>query len=319
MRTIAHLMVMWLTFLGGSACYAQGRFSQATPISASQFFGALKEVSLDLRSDPSLAKFVPLAEQQADIVKALAAHGIAVRPNAQVTLLVTVTHRAPVIESRSVTTGQVGDSTAVQGIYILTEFFVKAAALRNGKLHLVRAAPAVGWAGSTRAEDSSIRKFLLGDETRQDARNRFVETFGDSLQAIVPNPTAETPWIVNSWTEKATAAADAEYVRLMTPGTPIDKSSLEGLNSTPEIYLSPNFNHDDCKADPSWEQCLDQGFPAPGLDRIAAAARVLRPFFQLRVRLRASGAALLRGVRCDLSTAIGSGVRTQWETGPRVG
>ncbi len=230
-------MVVW-ALLGGSACYAEGRFSQAIPISASQFFGALKEVSLDLRSDPSFAKFIPLAEQQADIVKALAAHGIAVRPNAQVTGLVTATHRAPVIESRSVTTGQVGDSTAVQGIYILTEFFVKAVALRNGKLHLVRAPPAVGWAGSTLAEDSGIRKFLLGDQTRQDTRNRFVETFGDSLKAIVPNPTAETPWIVNSWTEKATAAADAEYVRLMTPGTPIDKSPLEGLNSTLEISES---------------------------------------------------------------------------------
>jgi hypothetical protein len=251
-KTAVRLLILWLALLGGSACYAQGRFSQATPIGATQFFAALKEVSLDLRSDPSLAKFIPLPEQQTDIVKALAGHGIAVRPNAQVTLLVTVTHRAPVIESRNVTTGQVGDSTAVQGIYILTEFFVKAAALRNGKLHLVRAAPAVGWAGSTLAEDSDIRKFLLGDQTRQDTRNRFVEVFGDSLQAIVPNPPAETPWIVNSWTEKATAAADAEYVRLMTPGTPIDKSPLEGLNSTPEIYLSPRFNHDDCKADPGW-------------------------------------------------------------------
>jgi len=46
----------------------------------------LKEVSLDLRSDSSLAKFIPLAEQQSEIIKALAGYGIAVRPNMQVTL-----------------------------------------------------------------------------------------------------------------------------------------------------------------------------------------------------------------------------------------
>ncbi len=62
-KSAVRLLVLWLPLLGGSACYAQGRFSQATPISGSQFFAALKAVSLDLRSDPSLTKFIPLAEQ----------------------------------------------------------------------------------------------------------------------------------------------------------------------------------------------------------------------------------------------------------------
>ncbi len=144
----AHFVVLLLALLGGSACYAQGSFSQATPISGSQFFGALKAVSLDLRSDPSLAKYISLADQESEITKALAGYGIAVRPNMQVTLVVTAIHHAPVMKSAIVGTGEVADSTVVHGIYIVTEFFLKTAALRNGKLHLVMAAPARSWSGS---------------------------------------------------------------------------------------------------------------------------------------------------------------------------
>jgi hypothetical protein len=57
---------------------------------------------------------------------------------------------------------------------------------------------------------------------------------------------------VSSWTEKAKAAVDADFVRIMSPGTPVDKSPLEGITGAPEIILEPHFDHDDCKADPAW-------------------------------------------------------------------
>jgi len=191
--------LLWLSVLGGSACYAQGRFSQAAPISGSQFFAALKAVSLDLRSDPSLAKFISVVDQQSEIAKALAGYGIAVRPNMQVTLVVTVIHHDPVIESRDVSTGQVDDSSVVHGIYIVTEFFLKAAALRNGKLHPVMAAPGLSWSGSEQAEDSGLRKFLMGDQTRQDIRNRFVRIFGECLEGVTRDTDSqETPWFIDS-------------------------------------------------------------------------------------------------------------------------
>jgi hypothetical protein len=57
---------------------------------------------------------------------------------------------------------------------------------------------------------------------------------------------------VNSWTAQAKAAIDAEFVRIMSPGTPVDKTPLEGIASAPEIVLVPHFDHDDCKADASW-------------------------------------------------------------------
>ena len=264
-RTAAYLLVLWLPVLGGSACYAQSRFSQATPISGSQFFSALKEVSLDLRSDPSLAKFIPLAEQQNEIVKALATYGISVRPNMQVTLMVTVTHHEPTIESKSVTTGRVEESRVVNGIYILTEFFLKTAALRNGKLHPVMAAPALAWSGSEQAEDSGFRKLVMGDETRQDIRNRFVRIFGECLQKVTRDTAPqETPWFVDSWTEKAKAAADADYVKLMSPGTPVDKNPLAELSSAPKITLDPRFNEDSCKADPGWKNSWTRVFERLG-------------------------------------------------------
>ncbi len=122
---------------------AQTTYTQATYISTRQFCAGLKEVSLDLRSDPSLAKFVSPADQRADIVIALAAYGIAIRPGSQVTLVVTATHHDDAIQSRNVTTGQVEDTNIVHGIYFNLQFYLKAAALRNGRLHLVMVAPAV--------------------------------------------------------------------------------------------------------------------------------------------------------------------------------
>src|SRR6201999_2222555 len=183
MRKIAvHLPVLSLTLLGSAVCSAQGAFSQATYITKSQFFAQLKEVSLDLRSDPSLTKFISSAEQQADIARALGGYGISVRPNAPVTLVATVTHTQDTVESRDRVTGRVEDTTVIHGLYISSQFFVKAAAWRKGKLHLVMASPALGWSGSTQAEGSGVRKFLLGDETQQDIKDRFVRIFGESLK-----------------------------------------------------------------------------------------------------------------------------------------
>ena len=57
----------------------------------------------------------------------------------------------------------VQETIVVHGIYISLRFFVKAAALRNGKLHLVWAAPETSFSGSTLAEDNATRKLLFGD------------------------------------------------------------------------------------------------------------------------------------------------------------
>lgn len=101
----------------------------------------------------------------------------------------------------------------------------------------------------------------------------FVNVVGDSLKEFLPAPPPEAtslqgiraaaarqqgpppaapPWAVTSWSDKAKAAVDAEFVRLMSPGTPVDKNPLEGITAAPEIVLEPHFEHDDCKADTAW-------------------------------------------------------------------
>ena len=265
--------IFCLVLLGVSSVYAQNRYSQAAEIDDSEFLSAVKEVSLDLQSDDSLAQYISLAAQRNEIVSALAGYGITVRPNAQVTLAVTVTDHLPVVESRDVKTNVVEETIAVHGIYISLRFFVKAAALRNGKLHLVWAAPETSFSGSSLAEDNATRKLLLGDHdaTGQskdvcERSRRLPEGLRSppppeptSLQGIRAAaarqqgpPPVEAPWAVNSWTEKAKAAVDAEFVRIMSPGTPVDKTPIEGLAGAPEIVLDPHFDHDDCKADAAW-------------------------------------------------------------------
>src|ERR1700687_2506138 len=152
MKNAAFHFMIWLLVLGGPSVYAQNRYSQAAEIDDSEFLSAVKEVSLDLHSDNSLAQYISLATQRNEIVSALAGYGIAVRPNAQVTLAVKVTDHRPVIEYRDVKTKVVQETIVVHGIYINLRFFVKAAALRNGKLHLVWAAPETSFSGSTLAE-----------------------------------------------------------------------------------------------------------------------------------------------------------------------
>jgi hypothetical protein len=265
--------IFCLALLGVSPVYAQNRYSQAVSIDDSEFLATVKEVSLNLQSDASLAQYISLAGQRNEIISALAGYGITVRPNAHVTLVVTVTDHRPVIEYRNVRTKVVEETIVVHGIYISLRFFVKAAALRNGKLHLVWAAPETSFSGSSLAEDNSTRKLLFGDPTLQDNQKMFASVLGDCLKALTPPvppeptslqgiraaaarqqgpPPVEAPWVVNSWTEKARAAVDAEFVRIMSPGTPVDKTPLEGLAGSPEIVLDPHFDHDDCKADAAW-------------------------------------------------------------------
>lgn len=69
--------IFWLLLLGGSSVYAQSRYSQAAEIDDSEFLSAVKEVSLDLQSDDSLAQYISLAAQRNEIVITLAGYGIA--------------------------------------------------------------------------------------------------------------------------------------------------------------------------------------------------------------------------------------------------
>src|ERR1041385_4103206 len=149
---LARAAVLFLSLL--TLLAAQSRYSQAPEIGDNDFLSSVKEVSLDLHSASSLAQYISPAAQRTEIVNALAGYGIAVRPRAQVTLAITVSDHRPVVAYRNVKTNVVEETIAIHGIYISLRFFVKAAALRNGKLHLIWTAAAASSSGRSLAEDN---------------------------------------------------------------------------------------------------------------------------------------------------------------------
>ena len=209
----------------------------------------VKEVSLELKSDPALAEFVSLAEQQNEILRVLTGYGIAVRPNAPLTLLVTVEYPVQTIK----TTYNVGESSQqVRGIYVDAQFFVNAAALRNGKFHVVRASIMSSIAGSTFADANGIGKALFGDRTGQSIRDNFVNNLADTFKSIASSTSEPDSWVVNSWSDKQKAAADAAFAKAMAPGAPIDRNPYDGVTGQPRLDTDPYTNYDDCKVDPGW-------------------------------------------------------------------
>jgi hypothetical protein len=108
----------------------QGKtYSQAPYITQSQFLKSVKEVSLNMESDPSLARYISAAEQRSDIVSELTKYGIAVRPNAPVSLLARVGHQVPLTIVRTYSLGGVKQSEhrfPVHDISVALKFLVRA-------------------------------------------------------------------------------------------------------------------------------------------------------------------------------------------------
>ena len=104
---------------------------------------SVKEVSLDLQTVPTLEKYISVAEQRSSIGSALAGYGIAVRPGAPVTLQVNVVHNVNVLTVYEKDTDPAnGEKHPIHEVEVALKFFVKAVAWRNGRFHVVAAAPA---------------------------------------------------------------------------------------------------------------------------------------------------------------------------------
>src|SRR5450631_2345701 len=129
------------------ALAAGNTYSEAPVITKSQFLHELKEVAVTFAFDPWLAKYISEAEQQAYVTKALARYNIAVRSNAPVSLLVTLDHVPTTIRETTTFFRRPDQITIYQdhNFYYSMGFFVRAAALRDGKLHPLIASPARIW------------------------------------------------------------------------------------------------------------------------------------------------------------------------------
>ena len=242
-------------------------FSQSRYINQSQFLKAVKEVALTFEGDSSLEKYVSAARQRSTLESELAQYGITVRPNAPVSVLATVTHKVSVYTKTIVHGGSGADEFPIHGLTFDLKFFVRAAAMRDRKLHLVAAAPAYCSTFGTVDEATSFQKALYGDSTLKDIRDEYINDVVVCLKGIATSMYAETkPWPVMSWDPKDKAAADAEFTKILNGQATMDKRQLDGLETTPELLLEPVRNGDVCTApDPSWRDLWIRAFRRVGL------------------------------------------------------
>lgn len=213
-------------------------FSGAPFMSPSQFLSEVKAVSLTFEPNRSAETYLSGAEQRTYIETALVRYGIAVRPNAPVSLLVTFEHRPSTLRSTTVySRGSENKDMQLHDIIVTMQFFVRAAALRNGTFHVLLVAPATAaysldW---TRPQDVSVAK---------EFKENFANSLTECLKQIASDTKGETaPWPVASWSEKDKATADADFEKLMHSHPAIEKRQFEGLNVLPELKLSQAENN----------------------------------------------------------------------------
>jgi hypothetical protein len=258
----------------------QGKtYFHAPYIIQSQFLKSLKGVSLTLESDPSLGRYISAAEQRSDIISELAKYGIAVRPNAPVSLLAKVDHHVSVFTRtyRGVGTpslanpggtivDQGSEQFPIHDLSVALRFFVRAGAWRNGKFYLGEASPAAGSIVTDLIEDSDSQKSMYGDNTLKEIKDSFTEDVAGSLKSIASNSKVEAkPWSVPSWSEKDKASANAEFTKIMSPQSAIDKRPLDGLDTVPELSLEHKTDSHDCDPDSSWGDLWKKAFQRLGL------------------------------------------------------
>jgi hypothetical protein len=247
----------------------QGKsYSQAPRITQSQFLKSVKEVSLTLRPASSLTKYIPAAEQRSTIERELTKYGVAVRPNAQVSLLATIEHEVSAF-TRTVTQGGSTNKTTypIHGLGVELKFFVRAAAWRSGKFHLIAASPAWGSAAGTVYEYNETQKAVFRDDpTAKDLRAELTSGVETALKSMASTTDVDpTPWPVTSWTAREKAAADAEFLKIMSPQTAIEKRQVDGLTAAPKLNLAPTIKSQDCAADSSWSGLWERAFQRVGL------------------------------------------------------
>ena len=264
----ALIVSLGLSLAPRMASAAGNTYSKATYLTRSQFLHELKEVAVTYAFDPWIAKYVSEAEQRAYVTKALARYNIAVRPNAPVSLLVTLDH-VPTTIDVTTTFYKAPSETRIYHdhnfIYSMA-FFVRAAALRDGKFHLLIASPAGSSGTFSVEENNEVRKLFIGDELRPDIMQSLAQVWPQALEEIASSTTVDTtPWPVNSWTEKQKAAADAAYTTIMNTQSKVETRPIDGLNSVPmSLELTPNFKDKRCVADPLWRSLWQAEFQRLG-------------------------------------------------------
>jgi hypothetical protein len=241
---VAAAVYVWL--FSASPASAAADVTQARYMTQSQFLHSLKQVSLTLHvSGYPLNEYLS-ADQARDMIQnALANRGIVVRPNSPVALEVTLSH-----ERRS--TKNTDEPTVIHDYFLTIQFFVRGAVLRNGKIHVVPAAPASAWWSGYVLEPNELQRMLLNEETGKRLRQQFAQGVMDSLNSIEMNNAVDTtPYPPNSWSEKEKIQGNADFAKVMRADVPMDTSLILDLDVEPKIEVRRQFKEPDCGSGPS--------------------------------------------------------------------
>jgi hypothetical protein len=244
-------------------------FSEAVYITPSEFLKQLKEVSLKVTNE---AAAVADATERAYVTKALAARGITVRAGAPVSVVADFREVPPTV----------GDEDQIHHIYATLDFYTRVVVMRSGQAHLVMAAPARGYSESFYIEGSGLNKFVFGDTTWRDLNDMVAALIDIDLDQIDANNVIDdVAWPVKTWGAAQKAAADAQFLRLMSSGK-VDDDVLKDIATAPRLELvQPATDNPEnfCSAPRDWRNRWNDIFDAHVWDLPTDPARTLRHSF----------------------------------------
>jgi len=244
-------------------------FSEAVYITPSEFLKQLKEVSLKVTNE---AAAVSDATERAYVTKALAARGITVRAGAPVAVVADFREVPPTV----------GDEDQIHHIYATLDFYTRVVVMRSGQAHLVMAAPARGHSESFYIEGSGLNKFVFGDTTWRDLNDMVAALIDIDLDQIdANNAIDDVAWPVKSWGTAQKAAADAQFLRLMSSGK-VDDDVLKDIARAPRLELvQPATDNPEnfCAAPRNWRNRWNDIFDAHVWDLPTDPTRTLRHSF----------------------------------------
>jgi len=220
---------------------AQGTtYSQAPYVTDAQFTKSVKEVALEIHTEPEIGKYISEAEQRRAIETEFARYGIAVRPTAPIRLVATVSHEGFVM-----TKG--GDKFPIHDLVFLATFKVKGWTWRDGTFHFVEAEPVYREVAIDAIEKSEFQKLVLGDDNLKRVRDAFLIIVAQAFKSIADGTSPESrPWPAAAWTPQQKAAADAQAARLAGAPPTVTEKRLVGMAAAPQLFLTPETNSDEC-------------------------------------------------------------------------
>ena len=180
----------FLTLLVAHSAWATD-ITQARYLTQSEFLQSLSRVSLTLHAGGApLNEYLPAEKVRDMIENVLARRGIAVRPDSPVALEVKIEHMH----------GTAGE-TVIHDLVMTMNFYLRGAALRNGKFHVVPVSAASAWWSNYVIEPNDLQRELLLATTGNRMRELFAEGLLDILKTIDSNKdVGTTPWPPPAWT-----------------------------------------------------------------------------------------------------------------------